>query len=118
MFASAICDRFNTSHMDPLKELKSLNQEGTVEAYQDSYEVLLNKERLTEQQSISVYIGGLKSDIGLAVKMFSPRSLKDVFKLARMQEATKAAMSKRYSPILPTPKPVNTYNKPYGNYVK
>lgn len=118
VFASAIYDRFSTNHMDPMEELKNLRQEGTVEAYQDSYEELLNKVELTEQQAISFYIGGLKSEIGLVVKMFGPKPLKDVYKLARMQEATKVAMAKRYAPLFPTPKTNTIFSKPYANYVK
>lgn len=73
---------------------------------------------LTEQLAISFYIGGFKSEIGLVVKMFGSKSLKDMYKLARMQEATKAAMAKRYTPLLPTPKTNTAYPKPYVNYNK
>lgn len=49
VYASAICDRFSASYMDRMEEIKNLRQDGSVEVYQDSFEVLLNKVELTEQ---------------------------------------------------------------------
>ena len=51
--------------------------------------------------------------------MFKPKSLYDSYHLARIQEAAKAVINKRYTSILPTPKQhvANTYankNTTYG----
>nr|GFB18701.1 reverse transcriptase [Tanacetum cinerariifolium] len=51
----------------------------------------------------------LGQDIGLLVKMFKPKTLYDAYQLARMQEIVRSVNTKRYAPILPTPKhTVNT----------
>lgn len=89
-----------------------------MEVYQDGFEILLYKLDLIEQQAISMYIGGLKSDIGLNVKMFNPKSSVDVYKLARLQEATKAAMARKYSPVSTTFKSNVVANKPHTSYEK
>lgn len=112
VYASAICERFSKNYVDLMEELKNLKQDISVEAYQDSYEVLINKVDLTKQQAISIYIGGLKPEIGMMVKMFNPKSLEDVYKLARLQDA----MARRSAPILPTPKTSVSYSKTYPSY--
>lgn len=53
--------------------------------------------------SVSLW-GGLQAEIGFVVKMFKPETLYDAYHLARMQEATKGVMNKRYTPILATSK--------------
>ncbi|GKF26001.1 hypothetical protein Tco_0081895, partial [Tanacetum coccineum] len=63
-----------------------------------------------EAYAISLFIGGLKEEICLAVGMFKPTKLADVYCLANMQEATLAVSKSMYSPILPTPK---TFVTPY-----
>ncbi|GJU39029.1 hypothetical protein Tco_1191986 [Tanacetum coccineum] len=78
-YESEILKRFGASYEDPMEELKNLKQDGSV------------------------------TEIGLVVKMFKPKTLYDAYHLAKMQEATKAAMARRYTPILNTPKV--PYNK-------
>nr|GEW28148.1 hypothetical protein [Tanacetum cinerariifolium] len=52
----------------------------------------------------SLFIGGLKDDIRLAVGMFRPTNLPDVFCLAKMQEAIIVVTKGRTAPLLATPK--------------
>ncbi|GJR39964.1 putative mitochondrial protein [Tanacetum coccineum] len=109
LYETEIYKRFGPCYEDPMEEIKNLSQSGTVPEYQDKFEALISRVELTESQAISCFVGGLQQDIGLMVKMFRPKSLYDAFQLARMQESVKAANSKRYTLILPTPKhPVNT----------
>lgn len=64
---------------------------------------------ISEAHAISLYIGGLYKEIGLPVRMFKPKSLVDTYSLARLQESINSASKARYTPLLPTPKPVNSY---------
>ncbi|GJW18248.1 hypothetical protein Tco_0025684 [Tanacetum coccineum] len=94
---------------EDLKEIKNLSQDGTVLDYQDKFEALVSRAELIESQDISCFVAGFQQEIGLMVKMFIPKSLYDAYQLARMQETMKAVNTKRYTPILSTPKhPVNT----------
>ncbi|GJW59898.1 retrotransposable element Tf2 [Tanacetum coccineum] len=110
LYESEILKRFGACYEDPMEELKNLKQDGSVANYQDQFKVLLGKVELSDQYAISLFLGGLQTDIGLVVKMFKPKSLYDAYHLARMQEASKAAFAKRYTPILDTPK--TQFNKP------
>ncbi|GJV71901.1 hypothetical protein Tco_1491896 [Tanacetum coccineum] len=82
--------RFNSVFEDPMVEIKNLKQDGEVKLYQEQFEVLLNRLELTESYLVSLFIGGLKSEISMQVRMFKPTTLKDAYCLARMQEATLA----------------------------
>ncbi|GKB17145.1 gypsy/ty3 retroelement polyprotein [Tanacetum coccineum] len=96
--------RFDLVFEDPMVELKNLRQATSVHVYQDLFEALINKVELTESYAISLFIGGLKDEIGMAVRMFKPTKLTDVYCLAKMQEQTIAVSKGRHAPALSTPK--------------
>ncbi|GKA05058.1 reverse transcriptase, partial [Tanacetum coccineum] len=81
LYESEILKRFGAGYEDLMEELKILKHDGNVADYQDKFEMLLGKVELSDQYAISL-----------------------------MQEATKAAMARRYTPILNTLKV--PYNKP------
>ncbi|GKE06860.1 gypsy/ty3 retroelement polyprotein [Tanacetum coccineum] len=100
---------FGPCYEDLMEEIKNLRQAGTIPDYQDKFEALVSRVELTKSQAISCFVAGLQQDIVLMVKMFKPKSLYDAYQLARMQETVKTLNTKRYTPILSTPKnPVNT----------
>ncbi|GKB01117.1 hypothetical protein Tco_0829161 [Tanacetum coccineum] len=96
--------RFDLVFEDPMVELKNLRQATLVQVYQDLFEALMNKVELTESYAISLFIGGLKDEIGMAVRMFKPTKLTDVYCLAKMQEQTIAVSKGRHALVLSTPK--------------
>ncbi|GKE41500.1 retrotransposable element Tf2 [Tanacetum coccineum] len=53
-----------------------------------------------EAYAISLFIRGLKDEIGLVVRIFRPTNLTDVYSLAKMQEATLAIPKSRYTALL------------------
>lgn len=118
-YAEQVLKRFGSVFEDPMVELKNLKQSGTVQAYQDQFEDLLNRLELPKSLAISLFIGGLKDEISLPVRMFKPITLVDLFTMAKMQEKTNSVNKQRYTPILPTPKanPVNNYNNRSNTYV-
>ncbi|GKC48392.1 reverse transcriptase, partial [Tanacetum coccineum] len=80
--------RFGAVFEDPMVELKNVKQTSYVQVYQDLFEVLLNRLELTESYLISLFVGGLKDEINMPIKMFKLTILADAFSMARMQEAT------------------------------
>nr|GEV85514.1 cytochrome P450 [Tanacetum cinerariifolium] len=90
VYEKEIIARFNSVFEDPMVEIKNLKQDGEVKVYQEQFEVLLNRLDLTESYVVSLFIGGLKSEISMPVRMFKPTTLKDASCLTRMQEATLA----------------------------
>ena len=99
VYEKQIKKRFDSVFEDALMELKNLRQTTSIQVYQDSFESLLNKVELTEKQAISLYIGGLKEEIGMLMRMLDATSLPDVFAWSKMEEARLAVMKKN-TPLL------------------
>ena len=97
VYAEQALKRFGNVFEDPMVELKNLKQTSTVQVYQDKFEDLLNRMNLTESLAMSLFIGGLKDEISMPVRMFKPLSLADLFSMAKMQEATLLATKSRYN---------------------
>jgi hypothetical protein len=81
-------DRFGPSAYDDLKEsLTRLKQNTFVEDYKAKFEVLSNRLRdLSENYKLSCFLSGLKENIRLPVRMFSPKTLLAAYGLAKIQE--------------------------------
>ncbi|GKB86764.1 hypothetical protein Tco_0959036 [Tanacetum coccineum] len=77
MYKRDIMMRIDSVYEDPMVELKNLKQ-------------------ITYVQ--------LKDEIGMAVRMFKPTKLTDVYCLAKMQEQTINVLRNRHAPLLSTPK--------------
>ncbi|KAK8952193.1 hypothetical protein KSP39_PZI004864 [Platanthera zijinensis] len=95
-YCQAVAGRFGTLLFDdPMRDLKNLRQKGSVQAYLDEYDILLHRVDVSEEYAISLCLSGLKPEIEYAVRMFQPKTLQDVFSLARLQEHHLAVTQKR-----------------------
>jgi len=75
------------SYDDPMETLSKLKQEGSLEEYKNLFDTLsLKVQHLPEFHKLSCFLGGLKDEIRLPVRMFNPKTLVDAYSLARMQE--------------------------------
>ncbi|GKA81036.1 gag-pol polyprotein [Tanacetum coccineum] len=106
-----VVKRFRVLYDDPIVELKNLKQTGSVQTYQEAFEALLNRVDLPELVAVSMFMGGLKPEVGTPMRMFQATTLSETYGLARMQEATNTILKPRYNtPLLPTPKQsITTY---------
>ena len=73
--------------MEPMADLKSLTQTGSLQEYMKEFDILSNKVTLTEEYSLSCFLSGLKDKIHIPLRMFGSRSLQQAYVLARMQES-------------------------------
>nr|GFA90172.1 hypothetical protein [Tanacetum cinerariifolium] len=109
-----VIKRFGAIYEDPIVEIKNLKQESYVQQYQEAFESLLNRVELNEAYAVSLFIGGLKKEVSMPIRMFKLTTLSDVYAMAKMQEATNVVLKPRYnSPLLTTLKfTPNSVNKP------
>lgn len=84
----------DTFYDDPMGDLMTLKQRGTVDLYQTQFEDLLNRVDLPESYTVSYFLSGLKDEIQIAVKMFMPKTLSHAICLAKMEEKKLAASQK------------------------
>ncbi|GJX34061.1 retrotransposable element Tf2 [Tanacetum coccineum] len=100
---------------NPWVELKIRKHVTYLQLYQEQFEALMNKVELSEAYVVSLFIGGLKDEIGMHVRMFKPNTLSDVYCLAKMQEATLQAIKTRQTPLLTTPRTPYAATTSYAN---
>ena len=86
-FVLAIQVRFcKGSYDNPMENLSKLKQTGLLEEYKTQFKLLANRVlRLSDSQKLSMFLGGLRDDIRVPVRMFNPKTLNDAYTLARMQ---------------------------------
>jgi len=82
-----VVDRFGDICDDPMVELMRLRQKRSVGEYHEEFDVIITRLNLTQEYILSCFLGGLKKDIQMMVRMFQPNSLQRAFALARMYEA-------------------------------
>nr|GEW75641.1 reverse transcriptase [Tanacetum cinerariifolium] len=79
----AILQRFSLAYDDPLAEIKKIKHVKSVQEYNDEYDKLLCRVELSEKQSIIFFLVGLPNDVEVAIMMFKPRSLAELYGLAK-----------------------------------
>ncbi|GKC49357.1 gypsy/ty3 retroelement polyprotein [Tanacetum coccineum] len=104
LYREAILQRFGIAYDDPLGEIKKLRQTGSVQDYIDAFDKLLYRVDLPMKQTMSFFMAGLQHEIELAVRMFKPRTLAELYGLCKLEEARLGVMKqKQKMPLIPTP---------------
>lgn len=124
LFKQGLIARFGpNTYEDAVGDLTKLKQTTTVKAYQEQFEILANKtQNLPENFFVSCFISGLKEEIQPGVLMFRPTSITQAIGLAKLQEASIDAITKktRYGSksegILPLPQ--NKFHMGSGSFVR
>jgi len=76
-----------SSYDDPMETLCKLKQVATLDKYKNLFDTLsLEVQRLLEEHKLNCFLGGLRDDIRVPVRMFNPKTLVDAYSLAQMQE--------------------------------
>nr|GEV12055.1 putative mitochondrial protein [Tanacetum cinerariifolium] len=112
-YANEVLKRFRAVVEDPMTDLKNLRQTNTIKVYQDQFDALLSKVDITKSQAISMFLGGMNTDIAMMVRMFKPRTLDDTYFLENLQEATNESRTKS-KPVYTCYK--NVASTSYGSY--
>ncbi|KAH1131574.1 hypothetical protein J1N35_002952 [Gossypium stocksii] len=108
VYACGLWDQFSSDTLlDPMSELVTLKQQGSVNQFHDTFVSLLNQIDLAEEHAISVFVSNLKPEIGQYLRLFSPSTLVDGFRLAR-----------RIENIISGPMKRSTYNEGAGGPIR
>nr|KYP45442.1 hypothetical protein KK1_033012 [Cajanus cajan] len=105
--------RFGNLCEDPMVELMNLRQRSTVTAYHEEFDAIINQLELSEEYVLSCFLGGLRHDIQMLVRMFQPTTVMKAFTLAKLYESAnqggnsvKTILSKSSTKPLIAAKPV------------
>ncbi|GJZ07085.1 reverse transcriptase [Tanacetum coccineum] len=71
-----------------MSELKNLKYETTAREYEDDFHSLLSRVEVSEDHVVSLFMGGLSTEIEMRVRMFKPKNLADAYCLTNLQVAT------------------------------
>lgn len=87
-FGQVVQNQFGSSlYDDPMKSWTKLKQVGAVTSYKTEFEVLFNRNGvISEKDELSCFLGVLRDEILLHVRMLKPSNLNDAFGLAKIQE--------------------------------
>ncbi|KAG8375887.1 hypothetical protein BUALT_Bualt09G0005900 [Buddleja alternifolia] len=114
-YVKALSDRFGVLlYDDPMAELMNLKQTGNIQEYLDKFDELMNCVDLSENYAISCFLGGVKGEIAIPVRMFKPKTLQEAISLAKLQEQTNNLNAKKgISPIHTTKFQATSHKPPY-----
>ena len=79
--------------LDDMNEFKELKQTGSLRDYLKAFEVLLDKAQLNEEQALRCFLAGLEHELKMMVTMFNPKTLKEAYSLAKLQDAVKSDLA-------------------------
>lgn len=63
-----------------------LRQKHSVSEYHEEFDLIINRLSLSKEYVLSCFLGGLKSEVQMMVRMFQPSTTRQTFALARMYE--------------------------------
>ncbi|GJV35473.1 putative mitochondrial protein [Tanacetum coccineum] len=86
--------RFRTVFDDPMAEIKNVKYTSNAKEYQDKFDDLLSMVEVSVEHSVSLYLGGLPTELEIGVRMFRPQTLAYAYRLTNLQEATLNALKK------------------------
>ncbi|GJR46401.1 hypothetical protein Tco_1314504 [Tanacetum coccineum] len=96
LFIFLILLRFGNAYNDTMAKMKKVRYVGTIEEYQNAFDKLISKVDLLVDQQISFHINVLQIDVKLAVMMFRPKTLAEMYQLSKIQE-----VANKYTPRHP-----------------
>jgi hypothetical protein len=99
-FVRAIQIRFGRGpDDDAMVTLSKLQQKGSLDDYKNQFDLLaLKVHRLPDEHKLSYFLGGLKNEIRLPVRMFNPKTLVEAYSLASIQEECLSNLTKDLRP--------------------
>nr|XP_043639128.1 uncharacterized protein LOC122610201 [Erigeron canadensis] len=94
VYMRAISARFAQNLIeDAVGALKALTQTGELDEYCDEFDLLLTKVTLPEEYTVSIFMEGLKPKVKCKIRMFKPKTLRETYSLARMQNNSNKTLS-------------------------
>ncbi|KAL4319829.1 hypothetical protein GQ457_18G007350 [Hibiscus cannabinus] len=103
-FTTDLCHRFSDrTDIDVIEEFNKLIQKGSVEEYQEKFEelkpyIIQQNPYQGEPYFVSSFLSGLKEELRHRVKVHSPTSLVEAYRLAKLHEFSLEIEAKRLKP--------------------
>ncbi|XP_019451750.1 PREDICTED: uncharacterized protein LOC109353842 [Lupinus angustifolius] len=92
-YVKLLIDKFGEVCDDPMVELMNLRQKGYVAKFHEEFDAVITRLELSEEYTLSCFLGGLKQEVQMMVHMFQPQSVMNAFLLAKLYEASQNSNS-------------------------
>ena len=79
-----LLDRFGDVCEDPMVDLMKLRQTGSIIEYHEEFDSIVSRVDLSDEHQLSCFLGGLKQEVQMIVRMFQPNSVRKAYSLAKM----------------------------------
>ena len=86
-YSQILLDRFGEVCEDPMAELMRLRQKGSVTKFHEQFDAIVSRVELAEEHQLSCFLGGLKQDMQMMVRMFQHNSIMKAFSLVKIYES-------------------------------
>ena len=87
-YVQILTERFGDACDDPMAKLMNLRQKGTISEYHEQFDAIMTRLDLPADYSLSCFLGGLKTEVQMMVRMFQPQSVMKAYNLAKLYEST------------------------------
>nr|GEZ66984.1 putative mitochondrial protein [Tanacetum cinerariifolium] len=84
---------FGSIFEDPMSALKNAKYEKTAKEYQDLFDTLLCRVTISQEHAMSLYLGGLPTELEMNVRMFKPATLADAYSLTKLQKGCEMVLA-------------------------
>lgn len=85
-YKGLLIERFEEVLDDPIAELKRLQETDGIVEYNEKFELIRSRVKLSEQYLMSAYLAGLRNETQMHVRMFQPQTVRQCFVLGRLYE--------------------------------
>ena len=110
-YTCILLGRFGEICDDPMAKLMQLWQKGSITKYHEEFDAIVSRVDLSSSHQLSCFLGGMKQDMQMMVRMFQPTTIIKVFSLAKMYESASTQSSPhksfskplKFNPTIKTP---------------
>ncbi|XP_019462912.1 PREDICTED: uncharacterized protein LOC109361830 [Lupinus angustifolius] len=93
-YVNILVERFGDLCDDPMADLMKLRHKGTINDYHEEFDAIITRLDLPTEYTLSCFLGGLRNDIQMMVRMFQPPTVRKGFALAKLYEYASGSGSK------------------------
>ncbi|KAE9590116.1 putative succinate dehydrogenase (quinone) [Lupinus albus] len=93
-YVKVLLERFGEVCDDPMADLMKLRQKGTIGEYHEEFDAIITRLDFPAENSLSCFLGGLRNDVQMMVKMFQTQTVRKAFTLSKLYESSHTVMLK------------------------
>ncbi|KAF1860142.1 hypothetical protein Lal_00033739 [Lupinus albus] len=115
-YVKVLLERFGEVCDDPMADLMKLRQKGTIGEYHEEFDAIITRLDFPAENSLSCFLGGLRNDVQMMVKMFQTQTVRKAFTLSKFNAQVGLSLETRHvvstKPVFPMKAPSTDPKEP------